>query len=334
MSKATELLSRLAVDSLADVSSTHIYTLAFLVLAVSPAVLTGSQVNLITTMLILGIFAMAYDFIYGYSGVVSFGHAAFFGGGTYVVAVTLTATEFSNLWAILVLSIVLTGLFALLISWVSIRAHGVFFAILTLAWAQVTYILVFNQNITGGSNGLSIDLPNFVLVPGLISFSPYDNVPYYYLVLVLLALSFLLLHRLTKSPFGAVLKGVRENPERMEHIGYNERHYRIAAFTISGAVSGLSGALFAISLSFAAPSNLFFIRSGEVIVWTIIGGAGTLVGPMIGVGIITYLEHLFADQFVWWNIPIGIIFILIVILMPEGLMGGLNRLREYLFSED
>jgi branched-chain amino acid transport system permease protein len=120
----------------------------------------------------------------------------------------------------------------------------------------------------------------------------------------------------------------------MNYLGYNERRYRIAAFTISGAVSGLTGALHAMQLSFASPSNLYFLLSGEVIIWTIVGGAGTLVGPIVGAGLIHYIEHVFSSQIVWWNIPVGIFFILVVIFMPEGLAGGIKRLKEHGFFED
>lgn len=293
-----------------------------LALVAVPLLVTESQISLITYMLIWGLFAMGYDFMFGYSGMVSFGHAAFFGLGAYMIAIPMAHYGVGSVWILLLLAVVVPALYGLLVSAISIRAKGVYFAILTLAWQQILYILFENfTEFTGGTDGLTVSLPEMTVIPGVLSVSLYDTLPLYYLVLGLTALSFVTLYRMAHSPFGEVLRGIRENIERMEYLGFRERRYRIGAFVVSCGVSGLAGGLIGIATSFVGLGFMNFVISGEVIVWTIIGGQGTLLGPLAGGAIVYLIQDIFSNQYSWWLIPVGILFILMIIFMPEGIAG-------------
>lgn len=301
---------------------TAVALLVVLVLLSVPFWAEPTTTRLLANMLIWGMFAMGYDFMFGYSGMVSFGHAAFFGLGAYMIALPLVHFNFQVVWLLLLLAIIVPMLFGLLISTVSIRAKGVYFAILTLAWQQVLYIIFANSTeITGGTDGLPINVPNLTIIPGVISVSLYNAGFMYLLVVILLILTFLVLYRLSNSPMGEVLRGIRENIDRMEYIGFNERRYRITAFVISCGVSGLAGGLIALTTSFVGLGFMDFVLNGEVIVWTIIGGQGTLIGPVIGGASIYLIQDLFSNRYSWWLIPVGILFIAMVIFMPEGIVG-------------
>lgn len=298
-----------------------------------PLALPEADLNLLNRMLIWGLFAMGYDFMYGYSGMVSFGHAALFGLGAYSVAVPMSYLGPTNVWLVWILAMLVSGVYAFVVGVIAIRTREVYFAILTLAFAEVIYILIINfTQVTGGWDGLVIPLPELTIVPGVFQISLYDASEFYYLLLVLITVVYLVLRRMANSPMGAILRGVRENIERLEYIGIDERRYRIGAFTVSGAVSGLAGALYATDLSFIGPESAEVIVSGEVIVFTILGGKGTLVGPLFGGAAITWLEEVVSGYITWWLIPVGILFILVVIFMPEGVAGkvkdGIERLRK------
>lgn len=299
--------------------------LGFVFVVAIPFGLPETTLGLVNRMLIWGLFAMGYDFMFGYSGVVSFGHAALFGLGAYAFAVPINllgVEAIPSLWLLLVLSVLVSTVYALIVGTIAIRTREVYFAILTLAFAQVMFILVFNATeLTGGADGIVYNLPDFAVVPGLLSLSMYEEVNFYFLVLPLVTLTYLFLRRLTKSPMGAVLRGVRENVDRLEYIGIDERRYRIGAFTVSGAVSGLAGGLYAIDLSFAGPESLNFVLSGEVIVWTILGGQGTLLGPLFGGAVVFFIADTVSSIITWWLIPVGLLFILVVIFTPEGVAG-------------
>ncbi|MFO7927583.1 MAG: branched-chain amino acid ABC transporter permease [Halobacteriota archaeon] len=300
---------------------------------VVPAILPESRINLLNRMLIWGLFAMAYDFMYGYSGMVSFGHAALFGLGAYSVAIPLREFGEVSIWALLILAMLVSSVYALVVGTIAIRTREVYFAILTLAFAEMIYILVINfTSLTGGFDGMTILLPQLTVIPGVMEVSLYEAGTYYYMIIALVAGSYFTLRRLANSPMGTILRGVRENIERLEYIGIDERRYRIAAFSISGAISGLAGALYAIDLSFIGAEALEVIVSGEVIVWTILGGKGTLVGPLFGGAAVYAIEEIASGIITWWLIPVGILFILVVIFLPDGVAGlvkiGLERIRN------
>lgn len=301
-------------------------TAAVLFLFVIPTFLETTLISILTRGLIFGLFAMGYDFMYGYSGMVSFGHAALFGIGAYSLAVAFTFFGIQSIWIMLILAVVIAALYSLVVGLIAIRTREVYFAILTLAFAEVFRILIIQfTDITGGADGLTMNLPNWNIIPGVLSVSLYETMTFYYIVVVVVALVYLFLHRLTQSPMGAVLKGIRENIERLEYIGIDERRYRIISFVVSGAVSGLAGALYAIDISFIGTSVLTPVQSGEVILWTIIGGKATLLGPVLGGTLIYFFQDIVSNIITWWLVPVGIFFIAIIIVAPEGLAGLIKR---------
>lgn len=307
--------------------------LAVLFLFVFPAVLGSTMISILIRGLIFGLFAMGYDFMYGYSGMVSFGHAALFGVGAYALGVGFKLFGIESIWLLIILAILIAAVYSFVVGAIAIRTKEVYFAILTLAFAEVFRIFVIQfTDITGGNDGLTMNLPEWEIVPGLVSISPYETMPFYYVVVVTVGVVYLFLRRLTNSPMGAVLKGIRENIDRLGYIGIDDRRYRIFAFVISGAVSGLAGALYAIDISFIGPNVLLPVQSGEVILWTIIGGKATLAGPVLGGLLVYFVEDSISEIITWWLIPVGSFFIGIIILAPDGLAGlikkGSNKIRK------
>jgi len=288
-----------------------------------PFTFPETQVNLINRMFVWGLFAMAYDFMFGFSGIVSFGHAALFGIGAYTYALILHHTGPQSVYLLLLAAMLASTIYAFTVGVIIIRTREVYFAILTLAFAQIVYIVTVNwTEFTQGFDGVVISVPPFEVIPGVLSVDLYDTLTFYYFVLAIVVLTFLVLRRLARSPMGEVLRGIRENIDRLQFIGFDERQFRIAAFTISGTFSGLAGGLYATDVSFAGPDAVLnFVLSGEVIVWTIIGGKGTLLGPLLGGGLIYYIQETVSSAITWWLIPVGILFILMILFMPEGIAG-------------
>lgn len=316
---------RLPIDVTQD--NHLVITLPLVILAVVPIAMTESQTVLLSQILIFGIFAIAFDLLYGYSGIVSFGQSLFYGGGAYAVAMTSVYLGIENIWLLIFLGIIVCSAAGFVIGYISIRTTGVYFAILTLAWALIGFILVERSSeITGGDDGMLFSVSDIVLVPGVVEFSIAETLPFYYLVFTFLAFTLFFSYRLVNSPMGSVLKGVRENQERINYLGYSQRWYRILIFTISAGLSGLAGALGAMLIRFVAPSYIEFILSGEVIVWSILGGTGTIIGALIGAGLVVFAENQLSAIFSWWFIPVGIIFIAVVIVFPDGLVGFIRRL--------
>lgn len=299
--------------------------LGFLVLLVAPLLLDTSDRSLLTLMLIFGMFAMGFDLLLGYTGVVSFGHGAYFGLGAYTILLAVKHLQLDSIPLLLVLAVVLPMAFGTFVAAISSRSKEVYFAIITLAAAEIVHILVFNLEFTGGSDGESFTVPPLVLGHESLSVSLYDPIPLYYLVLLVLAGLFLFLYTLLNSSLGAVFIGLRENQERLEYLGYNERYYRITSFAISAGVAGMAGGLFAIWNSFVSPPVTAFIVHGEVIVYTIVGGVGTLVGPIIGAGLVVALSNLASTYTSATPAIVGALFIAVVIFMPGGLVGGIQR---------
>lgn len=324
----TQIRSKIADD---DETPMTLYAgIAILVLLIAPLFLGNTPTRYLSEIMILGLFGMAYDYMYGYTGMVSFGHAAPFGLGAYTIALPIWHFGFDSIFILLILAFVITLVYGFIVGWITMRTADVYFAILTLAFAMIIY-LVFEHlsQLTGGDDGVPFTLPD------LLGFSMYNRTVFYYFTLVIVVSCMYVLYRLVQSPLGAAMKGVRENRERMKYLGYNERYYRISAFTISSAFSGIAGALMVISTSFAHPEFLFFIVSGEVIVYTVIGGAGTLFGPVLGAALFYIAEETLSGVVVWWLIPVGILLITVMIYMPEGLWGkGKELINRYLDDEE
>jgi branched-chain amino acid transport system permease protein len=301
------------------------FAVVLVLLAAAPVVLPEFWRHFLTEILIWGLLAMSSDVLIGYTGIVSFGHSAFFGLGMYGAAAALLLVAPPDLWLALVFGLVGAAAVAAFVAYFSTRLRDIYFAITTLIFSQIFYVIIFTwTSVTGGENGLIFSRPRFG-IPGLaaVSFSP---LTLDWFVLAVVAGSYLLLRRLMQSPFGMVLQSIRENEARTRAIGYPVERYKIVAVMISGLFAGLAGVLYALQNEFAAPDFVFFLVSGEAIIYNVIGGIGTLVGPIVGAAFFLLLQQGLSNYFTqFYLIPLGLIFIAIVMFMPQGLLGFARR---------
>jgi branched-chain amino acid transport system permease protein len=294
-------------------------------LAVAPLGLPEFWRKFLTEILIWGLLAMSSDILIGYTGMVSFGHSAFFGLGLYGAAAALLVLRAPNLWIALGVGLAAAALVAVFVAFFATRLRDIYFAITTLVFSQIFYVIIFTwTDVTGGENGLYFSQPPFT-IPGIFS-GRFSTVTLHWFVLAIVALSYLVLRRITQSPFGMVLQSIRENEPRTRAIGYHVERYKIVAVLLSGLFAGLSGTLYAIQHRFAAPDFVFFTVSGEVVIFNVMGGMGTLVGPVVGAAFFLLLrEGLSRFWTEYYLIPLGVAFTLMVIFMPQGLLGFLKR---------
>jgi len=279
----------------------------------------------VTEILIWGLLAMSSDILIGYTGMVSFGHSAFFGLGMYGAAAALLAVRPANLWLALLSGLVAAAVVAIFVAYFATRLRDIYFAITTLVFSQIFYVIIFTwTDVTGGENGLNFARPT-LSIPGLFSI-PFTTETLHWFVLGVVTLSYLILRRITQSPFGMVLQAIRENEPRTRAIGYRVERYKIVAVMLSGLFAGLAGILYAIQNKFAAPDFVFFLVSGETVIFNVMGGMGTLVGPVAGAAFFLLLREGFSRFFTeYYLIPVGLIFTAMVIFMPQGLLGFLRR---------
>ncbi len=331
--------------------------------------------DLMQRFVIFGIFAIGFNILFGLTGYLSFGHAAFLGVGSYA-AVWMFKLLSMNVIPAIVLAVLTAGVFALIIGYVSLRRSGIYFSILTLAFAQMSFALAYSvlTPITGGETGLqlALDDPRIfgsattaegnIPVPGFFGLEMRDstelvfgnwvftfNVGYYFAAIIML-LSFYLSIRIFRSPFGMMLRAVKSNQQRLNYTGLNPRPYTLAAFVISGMYAGLAGGLMASMDPLAGAERMFWTASGEVVLMTILGGVGTLIGPVLGAGLIKYMENIISKinsdilhswfaflpdgledlvvtliyPFIGkgWHLTLGIVFMMVVIFLPGGLVQG------------
>jgi branched-chain amino acid transport system permease protein len=301
------------------------FTVIVALLAIAPLVLPEFWRRFLTEILIWGLLAMSSDILIGYTGIVSFGHSAFFGLGMYGAAAALMTTKPPSLWLALGYGLVAAAAVAAFVAYFSTRLRDIYFAITTLIFSQIFYVVIFTSTeLTGGENGLNFSRPALA-IPGLFSI-PFDATTLHWFVLAVVVISFLVLRRITQSPFGMVLQSIRENEARTRAIGYPTERYKIVAVMLSGLFAGLAGVLYAVQNRFAAPDFVFFVVSGEVVIYNVIGGIGTLVGPILGAAFFQLLREGFSRFFTeYYLIPVGMIFIAMVIFMPQGLLGFARR---------
>jgi branched-chain amino acid transport system permease protein len=247
----------------------------------------------------------------------------------YGAAAALLSVRPPNLWLALLYGLIAAGMVAAFVAFFATRLRDIYFSITTLVFSQIFYVIIFTwTDLTGGENGLTFRQP-LLGVPGL-GGVPFTATTLHWFVLAVVALSYLLLRRVTQSPFGMVLQSIRENEPRTRAIGYPVERYKIVAVMLSGLFAGLGGVLYAIQNKFAAPDFVFFTVSGEVVIFNVMGGMGTLVGPVAGAAFFLLLREGFSRYFTeYYLIPVGIIFTAMVIFMPQGLLGfwrrGLNE---------
>lgn len=291
----------------------------------APLVLPPFWGRFATEILIWGLLAMSSDILIGYTGMVSFGHSVFFGLGMYGAAAALLTVKPPNLWVTLVYGLVGAAVVAAFVAYFATRLREIYFSITTLVFSQIFYVIIFTwTEVTGGENGLTFSQPPLSFL-GLYS-ARFTSTTLHWFVLAVVVISFLLLRRITQSPFGKVLQSIRENEPRTRAIGYSVERYKIVAVMLSGLFAGLSGILYALQNKFAAPDFVFFVISGEVVIFNVMGGMGTLVGPVAGAAFFFLLREGLSRYFTeYYLIPVGIIFTAMVIFMPQGILGFLRR---------
>jgi branched-chain amino acid transport system permease protein len=300
-----------------------VIVLGLLILA--PLVLPEFWRRFVTEILIWGLLAMSSDILIGYTGMVSFGHSAFFGLGMYGAAAALLTVKPPDLWLAMLYGLAAAAGVAAFVAYFSTRLRDIYFSITTLVFSQIFYVIIFTwTEVTGGENGLNFARPPLG-IPGLFSV-PFTSDTMHWFVLAVVTASYLILRRVMRSPFGMVLQAIRENEPRTRAIGYHVERYKIVSVMLSGCFAGLAGVLYALQNRFAAPDFVFFLISGEVVIWNVMGGIGTLVGPVVGAAFFLLLRETFSRFLTeYYLIPVGVIFTAMVIFMPQGLLGFLRR---------
>jgi branched-chain amino acid transport system permease protein len=281
-----------------------------------------------TRVLIYAMAAASLNLVLGYGGMVSFGHAAFFGAGAYVVGI-LAFEGVRSLWIAWPAAVLVAALAALLIGAISLRTRGVYFIMITLAFAQMMYYVFVSMKAYGGDDGLS--MPGRSTGLGL---ELRNDFVWYYLVLSLLIIVLYLLHRLLGSRFGRVIEAIRENETRATAIGYPVYRYQLLCFVISGAIAGLAGALIANQTSYVGPALLHWVQSGTLMIMVILGGVGRFWGGPVGAVVLLTLEELFSGSSLLgayslhWQLPVGIILLAVVLFAPWGIAGAFAKKRQ------
>ena len=346
-----------------------LFTAAVLTMPIWLSPIGAAYPDLLQKFAIFGIFAIGYNILFGLTGYLSFGHAVFLGVGSYAAVWSFKLFTMNVLPALL-FSVLIAGLFAVIIGFLSLRRSGIYFSILTLAFAQMSYNLAYSvlTPITNGETGLQltkgdpriIDSMFVEAAEGLPStnffgmeMSGYSG---FYFCAVLLIIGFFISLRLFRSPFGLKLRAIKSNQTRMRYTGFNTRPYLLTAFIISGMYAGVAGGLLAVTDPLAGAERMQWTASGEVVLMTILGGVGTLIGPLLGVGIIKYFENIFSalntdtlhqtfsflpdwlenivvtitSHFVGdgWHLTLGLLFMVIVIFLPGGVLEGFQRIAS------
>jgi branched-chain amino acid transport system permease protein len=282
-------------------------------------------ISFATRILIYAMAAASLNLVLGYGGMVSFGHAAFFGAGAYIVGI-LAVEGVTSLWIAWPAAIVVAALAALVIGAISLRTRGVYFIMITLAFAQMMYYVFVSMKAYGGDDGLSMPARSTGL--GL---SLSNDFVWYYLVLVLLMIILYLLHRLLHARFGRVIEAIRENETRATAVGYPVYRYKLLCFVISGAIAGLAGALIANQTSYVGPALLHWVQSGTLMIMVILGGVGRFWGGPVGAAVLLALEELFSGSpllgpySLYWQLPLGVIMLLVVMFAPQGITGAFSK---------
>jgi len=327
--------------------------------------------DLLQKFAIFGIFAIGYNILFGLTGYLSFGHATFLGVGSYTAVWSFKLFTMNVLPAI-IFAIIISGVFALAIGFISLRRSGIYFSILTLAFAQMSYSLAYSvlTPITNGETGLQLSIQDPRYIDAIAGVAVKEGLPStnlfgqlmsgysgFYFCAVMLIIAFYISLKIFRSPYGLKLIAIKSNQTRMNYTGFNTRPYLLSAFVISGMYAGLAGALMAVTDPLAGAERMQWTASGEVVLMTILGGVGTLVGPLIGVGIIKYFENIFSamnesvlheifnflpqvmenivvsvtQHFVGegWHLTLGLLFMLVVIFLPGGIMEGITNIIRF-----
>ena len=298
-----------------------------------PFVGTPFYTEMVTRMMIMAIFAMSLDLLQGVTGLVSLGHAAYFGLAGYVLAFLTPQGDAVSLWWTLPVAVLASGLAALIIGFFVVRTHGIYFIMVTMAFAQMVYYLFFDNKMLGGSDGLYINFKPSAAILGWVPFDLGSKQAFYYFTLAALLVTYVFLRRLLVSPFGRTLSGIRVNEHRMRAMGYGVFGYKLAAFTVAGALAGLAGYLWGAQTGFMNPELMGFHMSAHAIMMVILGGMGNFAGAIVGAFAFEYLLHVFKDLPTigtvnlgkHWQLWMGLFIVLLVVFAPRGILGLVEK---------
>ncbi len=373
---AASSTSAFGTSARSDLIFLVLFAAAVLTAPIWASVIGAGYPDLLQKWAIYGLFAIGFNILFGLTGYLSFGHAAFLGVGSYTAVWSFKLLGMNVLPAVF-FAMITSAVFALAIGYISLRRSGIYFSILTLAFAQMSYNLAYSvlTPITNGETGLTV-LPHdprileelagvrdTVSTPTTSLFGlEMTGYPGFYFCAVVLILGFFVAMKIARSPFGTMLKAIKSNQTRMNYTGFNTRPYTLAAFIISGMYAGLAGALLASTDPLAGAERMQWTASGEVVLMTILGGAGTLLGPVLGAAVIKYFENIFSafnEQVLMqmfdflpetlqeaavavtglfvgegWHLTLGVVFMLIVIFLPGGIMEGIRRVHKMFRRSD
>jgi len=307
---------------------------AAFVLALLPLVATPYQQDLVVKIMVFAIFALSLELLIGQTGLVSLGHAAFFGLGAYTTVMASPEYDPGSVWLLLPLAVLAAAAYSLVVGALSLRTKGVYFIMVTLAFAQMAYFVFHDTKFGGGSDGIFLNVRPVLPLPGAVVVDLDDKRSLYYVALVLLVLTYALLALVLRSRFGRALAGIRVNEQRMRAAGFPTYAYKLAAFVLAGALAGVAGFLVAAKDAAVNPELLSWHESGAVMLMVILGGIGHLRGAVIGAAAFMLLKELFSTHSLvgWladhWQLTLGVTIILFVAFLPKGLIGLGTRLRE------
>jgi len=299
------------------------------VLAVLPFFAEKFYVQFFAKIMIMAILAMSLDLLLGYAGLVSFGHAAFYGAAGYALAIVTPQYQAANFWVSFPLAVAASAALALIIGFFVVRTRGIYFIMVTLAFAQMMFFFFYDTKIAGGSDGIYIDVRPLAKIGDWQPFNLDNFVHVYYLALAFLALVYLLLRTILNSPFGRVIAGIRVNEHRMQSLGYPTFRYKLACFVIAGAIAGIAGYLSAVQFGVVNPEMMGWHLSAAVLMMVILGGMGTLIGPAIGAAVWMLIELAFqslpqvggVSLGKHWQLFMGMFIVLATLWLPKGLSG-------------
>jgi branched-chain amino acid transport system permease protein len=287
---------------------------------------SGFYLQMLSQMMILAIFAMSLDLLQGVTGLVSLGHAAYFGLAGYALAFMTPGSAAVSLWWSLPLAALGAGLAALVIGFFVVRTHGIYFIMVTMAFAQMVFFLFFDNRDLGGSDGLYVYFRPDASIFGWSGIDLENKTTFFYFTLLILLLVYAFLRRLLFSPFGRVLAGIRVNEHRMRAVGYSSFGYKLTAFTLAGMLAGVAGYLWAAQTGYVNPELMGFHLSAHAIMMVILGGMGNFAGAIVGAFAFEYVMHFFKDLSKHWQLLMGVFIVLVVVFAPRGLLGLAERL--------
>jgi branched-chain amino acid transport system permease protein len=310
----------MSLQSMLDVTARHRVAAVLAFLVVFPLVMPYEA--LAVNILIFGLYAVGFNLLFGYTGMLSFGHAAFLGIGSYVAGMGIVHAGLPW-WAVIPLGILASALAGLVIGALAIRTKGIYFSMVTLALGQIVYYVFYKAEAwTGGENGLRGITVKAIQVGGL-TIDLLNPVAKYYFMLMFVAAALWFVSRVLASPFGAVIETVRENEQRAAACGYDVARTKLLVFVLSAAVCGLAGALRALHLSIVPIDSLHYLQSGQAVMMCLLGGMGTFFGPFVGALVFLYLEDVVTHLTPYWMAVVGTVFMVFVLFFPRGIWGSI-----------